>query len=1074
MAINFPSTSGQLTDGSFTYTAAGITWSWDGTSWNALGVSSTGAVETLDSVTGRNNVTTNLIDARGGVKIQGTNKHLSFGTGNEFQIWRDTSTATTINYLIAYSEPLKVRGSEFTVQAGTNSYTALEAETGGAVKLYWSATNTGNLRLSTTNTGVEVTGGLSATGAVTGANLSPTNWDNAYSWGDHGAAGYLTSLGDAANVTNAKITQWDTAYGWGNHSGLYLSTSHAANNITTTSISNWNTAHGWGDHSTEGYIKSNVGSLTIGGNGSTGGVTISDGSVAIRTGTGNVAAIDLYCESSNAHKVTIKAPPHSSFSGNVNFQLPGDNGTSGYVLKTDGAGNTSWVVQSGGIGLASLSVSQLAVGTAGLSYDNTSGQFTYTPPDLSSYLTSYSETDTIDSVTSRGAVTSNSITVGGNGTTGGVYLNDGVVTVKTTGGTSSKLELYSNNSNQYKCTIQAPLVAAFSGDTTFTLPGTNGSNGQVLTSDGSGNTSWSTLSGGGGGGSVTVNDNAPTSPTSGDLWWNSNSGQLKIYFTDADSSAWVDAAGGGGGSGGAGITVYDSVANYPSASTMEGQIAYADDINAMHYSNGVGWISQRIVTTNNANSSDFDTLLGSYEKVYALSINDHTGGNTTQNSERKIIKLVDNQGTDAGKFTLHATSGLNISTTTDSWSNTSLNLTAEPSEIHNYTLSAETGGGAASSVLRIQDSVRTISNDILFAGADGITIERTDASTLTFRQGGGSVTQYTDDMAKAAAGVALQNGTHNNITFTYDSTNKVINANATGGGGSGGNTYDLSGRNTTSSNAFIDLVPATGTTDSIEFTGSNGTDVAWDNVNNRITINSKDYTVGTPGTASGGGALALNGSTFTYTPPELSNFLSSVPVATTTDVGGVKQGANCTIQADGTLDITQGSYTLPTAGVTASGTLGGVKVDGSTITIDANSVISSSGGSTVPSIGDVSATSTSINDGARGELTVVGHQGYVLYKINSSHQAWIRLYVDDATRQADINRSEGEDPAPGSGVIAECRTSANNQDVLITPGVMGFNNDSPARTQNIYVSINNRSGSAATITVTLTVLKIGE
>jgi len=43
----------------------------------------------------------------------------------------------------------------------------------------------------------------------------------------------------------------------------------------------------------------------------------------------------------------------------------------------------------------------------------------------------------------------------------------------------------------------------------------------------------------------------------------------------------------------------------------------------------------------------------------------------------------------------------------------------------------------------------------------------------------------------------------------------------------------------------------------------------------------------------------------------------------------------------------------------------------------------------------------------------------------------------------------------------------------ITPGVMGFNNDDP-RTENIYVSINNRSGSAATITVTLTVLKIGE
>ena len=33
MAIDFPSTSGQATDGSFTHTHNGLTWSWDGTSW---------------------------------------------------------------------------------------------------------------------------------------------------------------------------------------------------------------------------------------------------------------------------------------------------------------------------------------------------------------------------------------------------------------------------------------------------------------------------------------------------------------------------------------------------------------------------------------------------------------------------------------------------------------------------------------------------------------------------------------------------------------------------------------------------------------------------------------------------------------------------------------------------------------------------------------------------------------------------------------------------------------------------------------------------------------------------------
>ena len=46
--------------------------------------------------------------------------------------------------------------------------------------------------------------------------------------------------------------------------------------------------------------------------------------------------------------------------------------------------------------------------------------------------------------------------------------------------------------------------------------------------------------GGGGGASVTVQDDAPTSPapTQGDLWWESDVGRLKIYY----SGAWVDAS----------------------------------------------------------------------------------------------------------------------------------------------------------------------------------------------------------------------------------------------------------------------------------------------------------------------------------------------------------------------------------------------------------------------------------------------------------------------------------------------------------------------------------------------------
>ena len=68
---------------------------------------------------------------------------------------------------------------------------------------------------------------------------------------------------------------------------------------------------------------------------------------------GNQSEVRWYCESSNAHYAAIKAPPHSGFSGNITFTMPGTAGSSGQVLKTDGAGNLSWVDQASGGGSTS-------------------------------------------------------------------------------------------------------------------------------------------------------------------------------------------------------------------------------------------------------------------------------------------------------------------------------------------------------------------------------------------------------------------------------------------------------------------------------------------------------------------------------------------------------------------------------------------------------------------------------------------------------------------------------------------------------------------------------------------------
>ena len=50
----------------------------------------------------------------------------------------------------------------------------------------------------------------------------------------------------------------------------------------------------------------------------------------------------------------------------------------------------TWKIYSSstsGIGLGDLSVTTLSVGTAALSYNQSTGVFTYTPPDLSGYIT---------------------------------------------------------------------------------------------------------------------------------------------------------------------------------------------------------------------------------------------------------------------------------------------------------------------------------------------------------------------------------------------------------------------------------------------------------------------------------------------------------------------------------------------------------------------------------------------------------------------------------------------------------------------------------------------------------------
>jgi len=115
-----------------------------------------------------------------------------------------------------------------------------------------------------------------------------------------------------------------------------------------------------------------------------------------------------------------------------------------------------------------------------------------------------------------------------------------------------------------------------------------------------------------------------------------------------------------------------------------------------------------------------------------------------------------------------------------------------------------------------------------------------------------------------------------------------------------------------------------------------------------------------------------------------------------------------------------------------------------------------------------SAATSSIADGASADITITGAKSYMLMSVQTSAAAWVTLYTSTAARTADASRTSNTDPLPGSGVVAEVITGAATTQ-KITPGLLGFNDESTP-TSDIYLKVENQSGSTAAITVTLSIL----
>ena len=218
------------------------------------------------------------------------------------------------------------------------------------------------------------------------------------------------------------------------------------------------------------------GKVIIDGNGSSGGVSISDGLIDIRTGTGEVTKVKFYCESSNAHAQTLQAAPHSAASSAV-LVLPTASGT---LIGTGDSGTVTNGMLAGSIADSKLNTITTAdkVSGAAVQVDGATDGTSITLADSDKFLvddggtTKYINASQLNAYTSA-AVALDDISTGDAAVTlatsaGNITIdaqgNDTDIIFKGTDGSSDTTFLTIDGSAAGEATFNAGIVIADAGN----------------------------------------------------------------------------------------------------------------------------------------------------------------------------------------------------------------------------------------------------------------------------------------------------------------------------------------------------------------------------------------------------------------------------------------------------------------------------------------------------------------------------------------------------------------------------------------------------------------------------------
>ena len=182
---------------------------------------------------------------------------------------------------------------------------------------------------------------------------------------------------------------------------------------------------------------------------------------------------------------------------------------------------------------------------------------------------------------------------------------------------------------------------------------------------------------------ASVGDNAPGNPDNGDLWWDSSTGQMYIYYVDGSSNQWVSIS--NPGEIGPGVpTVYANLAGFPSSGNSVGDFGIANDNKALYMWNGSAWTRANVgadalpeITTTPASTHTLNsdgtntaiTIVASDPEGFPITYSH----DTNPSSPNQVTNIVENNGVftlvpstnqaHAGNFTLRlkASDGVHVS-----------------------------------------------------------------------------------------------------------------------------------------------------------------------------------------------------------------------------------------------------------------------------------------------------------------------------------------------------------------------------------------------------------------------------